>query len=260
MKDYDYSARDIIDALLKTGISEGDNIFIHSNIGFFGRLRDGTNTETYCRIFKESIFEVIGNSGTLIVPTFSYSFCNNQVFDKNKTIGIRSIFSEFIRKDPESLRSDDANFSIAAIGKNAEYFTTNAPEHSFGTDSFWDRFLKFNGKICNFNLDAGSTFIHYVEKSLNVPYRYDKMFKGKSIVNGQEEEKAYYHFVYDLSKPDNSPDFTKFDKKAKDLGLAKIATLGRGQMICISAIDTFNLIKSELKNDPSFLVKGYIRL
>jgi len=252
----DYSMEDIVKALQNVGIHYGDNIFIHSNIGFFGRLDGANDSESYYRIFKDAIFEVIGDDGTLVVPTFSYSFCWNEVFDKEKTPGICGIFSEIVRMDSQSLRSDDANFSIAAIGKNAEYFTKDAPAHSFGDKSFWERFLKCDGKFCNFNYDSASTFIHYVEKLLDVEYRYDKKFPGKFISKSKEIDSAFYHFVCDLDKPENGPDFTKFDKCSKELGIAKIADLGRGQIVSISAKDTLELIKNEINKNPGFLIKG----
>lgn len=256
MEKSDYSMKDIIQALRNVGIDHGDNIFIHSNIGFFGRLDGGNDRENYYRIFKDAIFEVIGDAGTLVVPTFSYSFCWNKVFDKEKTPGICGIFSEMVRMDPQSLRSDDANFSIAAIGKNAEYFTKDAQAHSFGEKSFWERFLKCDGKFCNFNYDSASTFIHYVEKLIDVEYRYDKIFPGKFVSNSKEIDDIFYHFVYDLDKPENIPDFTKFDKCAKEMGIAKIADLGRGQIVSIPAKDTLELIKKKIEKYPEFLIKG----
>ena len=256
MRKSDYSMEDIVKALHNVGIDYGDNIFIHSNIGFFGRLDGANDGESYYRIFKDAIFKVIGDAGTLVVPTFSYSFCWSEVFDKENTSGICGIFSEMLRMDSQSLRSDDANFSIAAIGKNAEYFTKNAPAHSFWEKSFWERFLKCDGKFCNFNYDSASTFIHYVEKLIDVEYRYDKIFPGKFVSNSKEIDGIFYHFVYDLDKPENSPNFTKFDKCAKELGKAKIADLGRGQIVSISAKDTLELIKKEINKNPEFLIKG----
>lgn len=252
----DYSKEDIIRALIEVGVEKGDNIFIHSNIGFFGQLEDASSPDAYYTIFKEALFSVVGKEGTIVVPTFSYTFCKGNIFDTENTPGVCGFFSEMVRKDPESIRSDDANFSIAAIGKNAGYFTKDAPEHSFGPNCFWERFMKSNGKFCNFNFDAGSTFIHYVEKTLRVPYRYDKAFPGKSIINGKEEDRVFYHFVYDLNKPNNGPEFTKFHKKAMDSGLVKTADLGKGQVVLISAKDTFELIKSELPKNTAFLIKG----
>jgi aminoglycoside 3-N-acetyltransferase len=256
MTNYDYTKEDIVKALKQVGLVKGDNIFIHSNIGFFGKLEGCTDKDSYCKVFKESILDVIGSEGTLIVPTFSYSFCNQQIFDKSKTESKMGIFAEYIRNDPNSLRSDDANFSVAAIGKNAKKFTENMPMHTFGEDSFWERFLKSDGKICNFNLDSASTFIHYVERLLKVPYRFDKPFSGISIIDRKEIQKTYYHFARDLTKPENEPDFTKFDKKAKESKLVKSSNLGKGQIVCITAKDIFELIKKEITTTPNFLTKG----
>jgi aminoglycoside 3-N-acetyltransferase len=253
---YDYSSDDIIAALKGVGVRNGDNLFMHCNMGFFGRLKDATVQEDFYRIFKNAILEVIGTEGTMVVPVFSYSFCKRLVFDIDETPGVCGFFSEMLRKDPSSSRSADANFSIAAIGANLNYFTGDVPEHSFGKGSFWDKFLQKKGKICNFNFDAGSTFIHYVEKSLCVDYRYDKAFKGVSKNKNIEKEKVFYHFVYDLDKPGDYPEFTKFHKKAHELGLAKTANLGRGQIVMISAEDTFKLIEAEIPVNPMFLRKG----
>jgi len=252
----DYSKEDIIQALIHVGITENDSIFIHSNIGFFGRLKDGTDKNSFYQIFKEAIFNVIGEGGTLVVPVFTYSYCWNKIFNKEETPGICGIFSEMIRLDSESLRSDDANFSIATIGKHAKYFTQNSPENSFATDSFWGRFLKCDGKFCNFNFDSGSTFIHYVERLLHVPYRYDKKFTGRSVCDEKETEGAFYHFVYDLEKPENSPYFEQFDRWVKEMGIARTADMGKGQIVAISARDTLEVIKQEIQKDPAFLIMG----
>jgi len=254
---FDYQQQDIIESLRKVGITNGDQIFIHSNIGFFGQLEHARSALDYYEAFKNSILEVIGVSGTLIVPTFSYSFCWGNVFDKNETPGICGLFSEMLRKDPQSLRSEDANFSVAAIGKNAEYFISDPPEHSFGENCFYERFLQINGKFLTFNLDLGYlTFIHYIEKCLEVPYRYDKPFNGTLIKNSEEHKCCFYHFVYDLEKPETNADSTRFGRKAKVMGVAKQAKLGKGEILAITAKDSFDLIMSELQRDPSFLIRG----
>lgn len=250
-----YSKEDISEALRSIDIRENDNVFIHSNIGYFGVLAQANNVNDYADYFIDSIFEVIGKKGTLIVPTFSYSFCRGESYDMIRTPGVCGLLSEAVRTDPRAARSDDANFSVAAIGWLADYFTKDAPEYSFGRNSFWNRFLNSSGKIANFNFDAGSTFIHYVEKSLNVPYRYDKGFKGVSIEGSESIQKIFYHFVYDLNKPQNAPNFTKFHEKSIQTGIARKTNLGRGQIIMVTAQDTFELIKKELKEDPCFLTK-----
>jgi len=255
-KGYDYTKEDIIKALMRVDLKKGDSIFIHSNVGFFGRLKDANTAVDFYEIFKDAIFSVIGKEGTLVVPTFTYSYCWGKDFDKKNTPGVCGFLSEMVRKDPDSLRSDDANFSIAAIGKKAQYFTENAPEHSFEGNSFWGRFLKENGIICNFNFDSGSTFLHFVEKSLRVSYRYDKKFTGKSISGDTVREGFFYHFVCDHSKREDMPNFEKFDLLAKSLGLSKTADLGKGQIVAISARDTFDLVQDQLNTNSRFLLEG----
>lgn len=257
MKNYDYSKNDIINALRKVGIEKDDNVFIHSNIGFFGKLQGDNSKESYWKIFKQAIFEVIGNEGTLIIPTFTYSFCWNKIFDKKSTISTTGLLSELVRNDPASYRSNDANFSVAAIGKNAKIFTNNIPSHSFGANSFWERFLKVNGKVCCFNVGMNyNTFIHYVEKVLNVPYRYDKEFFGKSLIDGKLEEKKFVHFVRDLDDPNTYPDLTEFVNIAHQLQAISETDLGRGKISCISAKATYDIISREIRKNPNLLIKG----
>lgn len=255
---FDYSKNDIIKSLKNVGVLPGDNIFIHSNIGFCGRLEDANSPQEFYNIYKEAIFEVITKKGTLVVPTFSYSFCHKKIFDKDNTESTCGFLSEMLRKDPESERSEDANFSISAIGENAKYFTQDAPEYSFGKGSFWEKFIEKDGKFCNINFDlgAGSTLFHYVERELNVAYRFDKPFEGIFKSGNKEEKRVYYHFCYDLEKPNNGPDGTKFDYLAKKIQIAKTANLGKGQIVFISARDTFDLIKKEIEVDPAFLIVG----
>lgn len=256
---YGYGREAITQALRSLGLKEGDNIFVHSNLGYFGRLSGAETAEDYFSAFAESIFAVIGHSGTLSVPTFSYSFCNGQPFEKAKTPGVCGLFSELVRTDSRALRSGDANFSVAAIGPLAGFLTENAPAYSFGEDSFWARFLQRNGRVVNFNFDAGSTFLHYVERCLKVPYRYDKAFSGISVEGTKEIPKTFYHFVYDLNKPEHGPDFTKFHREAVGAGLVKKAELGRGQMLTISARDVFDFVEAGLRDDPYLLTRGNSR-
>jgi len=194
----------------------------------------------------------------LIVPTFSYSYCWNKIYDKEKTASTTGILSELLRQDPCSFRSDDANFSVAAIGEKAQFLTTDMPVDSFGKNSFWERLLKVNGKICCLNVGiVYNTFVHFVEKLLEVPYRFDKKFSGKSLVNGKIVSGEYVHFARDLDNPNTYPDLTKFSDLAKKLGYVREAVLGKGQVSSISVKDTLEIIKKEIKKDPNFLIKGH---
>jgi len=252
--DGEFTPSDIVHALRELGIKNGDHIFVHSNIGFFGKLAGANDEHDVYLAFKNAMHEAVGEAGTVIHPTFSYSFCKGQDFDPATTSGICGILSEMARQDADYTRSHDPNFSITASGKLAEFFTENPDEYSFGKRSFFARFLEKGGIFVNFNFDAASTFVHYAEREASVSYRWDKPFEGNIITNGKTQKATFYHYVRDLEKPEHAPVFTKFDAKAKALNLAKTINLGRGQIVSISAKNTFDLIQKTLKTEPDFLI------
>ncbi len=248
-----YNRKLFAEVLKKTGIKKGDVIFSHSNIGFFGIPGEGKTAEQIFKTVLAAFQDVIGQEGTLVVPTFTLSFCKLQSFDPDNTPSFCGVFSEKLRQLPESCRSEEPLFSVSALGKLAKKLTDRISDECFGKDSFWERFLNQDGVICNMNLDAGSTFIHYVERCLNVPYRYDKLFTGTIIKNGMSHKSGVIFFCQDLSNTDTVACFELFDKLSKEWKVARSASIGRGGITIIRASDVYNLIKKEIKKNLWFL-------
>lgn len=155
-KAYDYTKEDIVSTLKSLGLGVGDAVFLHTNLGFFGRLKDAKSADDLCSAFYEAIISVIGTEGTIVVPSFTYSYCHGELYDPENTASSMGLFAEWIRKHPASIRSLDPNFSVAALGTKAELLTSGNSVYAFGDDCFWERFVALNGKICNFNYDAGT--------------------------------------------------------------------------------------------------------
>ena len=109
-------SKDLNLALRKIGLKKDDNIFCHSNLGFFGRMKDINNKNELCKIFYKNIFEIIGVKGNLIVPTFSYSYFKNENYIINSQSQIWVFFLNGLEKNKKSVRSNDPNFSISCIG------------------------------------------------------------------------------------------------------------------------------------------------
>ena len=248
----DYNKQDIVETLKKVGLKEGDDVFMHTNLGFFGRCDGVKSADDLCAVFIDAIRTIIGETGTIIVPAFTYSSCHNEEYDPATTKCAMGMFTDYVLKQPGTIRSLDPNFSIAANGGKAVYYTQNPPEKSFGDNCFFERFYENNGLICNLNFDAGTTYVHYVEHKLNVPYRYDKQFKGKVLVGDKWEERISYHFVFD--KPENAPVFSRLHDISIETGVAKIEKLGKGVVLAERAQDLFNIIKKTMEKRPRFLL------
>ncbi|GAU80035.1 AAC(3) family N-acetyltransferase [Fusibacter sp. 3D3] len=249
---------DIFIAFKESGIKKGDIVFSHSNIGFFGPLQGVNSKNEYCRIIYQTLMDIIGKNGTFILPSFTYSGFNQEIFDKRITKSKMGILSEYVRNLPNALRSEDPNFSVVAVGKDAEYFIAEVDNYSFGAKSFWSKFMEKDGLFCNFNFDSASTFIHFVEKSLNVDYRFDKGFKCKIMKDGKVEDEIFYHYVYDLEITENKTSFEKFHEYVIENGYAKQVKLGKGEVVTISAKQTYDVVKNQIEIDPYFLRVGEV--
>lgn len=245
----DYNSSDLKKALKKLNLKNGDNIFCHSNLGFFGKANKINNSRSLCKLFFDTIMSIIGAKGTLIVPTFTYSFFKKKNFHYNSPSDT-GIFSEYIRNLKDSLRSSDPNFSVTAIGKNKIFFTDTTTNNTYGKNSFFDKFHKLNGKILDLNF-LGSTIIHYYERKLNVNYRFDKKFHGK--ING--ERSTYVIFSrYLKNKTIHDPiPITEILRKKIFFFKSK---LGKGEMTCITSRNFYNTIKKELLKDSNILIEN----
>jgi len=247
---FDYTKSDILKVLKKVGLKKGDNVFCHSNIGFFGKLKDIRTKNQLCKIFYKSIFDIIGNKGNLIVPTFSYSFFRKKNFKKNDTLSNMGIFSEWVRKNKNSERSNDPNFSVSCIGPDKFFFCTNYSKNTYSDESFFHKFHQSNGKILNFNF-PGSTIIHYYEKKLGINYRFDKKFSGLS--DGKNETWTVFSRKLSSKSFTHNPfPITDYIKKRK---IAYYTILGKGEVLCISSQNFFNSIKNVLKKKKFFLTQ-----
>jgi aminoglycoside 3-N-acetyltransferase len=256
---HDYTRDDMVRGLRACGIREGMVIFSHSNVGYFGRLEGARSLADICGTIYGAIREVLGESGTLVVPAYSYSFGSDKpqkLYDVTSTPSICGAFTEYVRRLPEARRSADPMFSVAAAGGQAEPLTRSVGVECFGEESFWRRFLDRDGMVCNLNLDSASTFIHFIERRLGVPYRENRRFAGTLVEDGVAREAEAVHFCHDLAARDKVAAFERFDELARAAGYVKSARVGRGAIVAMSARDTVRVVEDTIGREPLFLTTG----
>jgi aminoglycoside 3-N-acetyltransferase len=207
-------------------------------------------------MFFDGIMERLGPNGTLCVPTFTYSFPRGEAYEPDAPSQM-GMFAEWVRL--RGWRSPDPCYSVAAVGELAQELTEYAPENSFDSQaSFWARLKDLPGKILNLNFDAGSTFVHYVERDMNVPYRFDKTFVGAVREGGSvrlaRRSTIWVRYLDDALEAR----FEAFDALARQEGLFQTARLGRGEMGVIDADQTYGLIYNTLLKRPWFLTKAEV--
>ena len=255
MAEAHYARAELETGLAALAVEPGDTLFCHSNIGYFGRLAGADSREALCEAVFDAVMARLGPRGTLVVPTYTYSFPRGQGFDPAATASPMGIFAEWVRAHPDSLRSRDPSYSVAAIGPGAAALIEDLPDNSFAPGSVFDRLLRLGAKHVNFN-HPGCTFIHYVERELQVPYRFDKTFPGTLHLDGvarQAKVTIWVHYLSDMSLA-HSP--FGFEALARESGRMVARPLGRGEISAITARATFDLIAETLPARPWFLTKA----
>lgn len=181
------------------GVKNGDILCVHSELFGFGMPM--LERKEFLQSLTECFFELIGEEGTLIMPTFTYSFCKNESYDKINSRSKMGVLSEFFRKQTGVKRTNDPIFSFALKGKKEQLFLKQS-KSCFGKNCVYDTLANNNGKIILFGTQvAGYTFTHFIEEKARVPYRYFKEFKGKILFeDAKEENTTIKYYVRNLEK------------------------------------------------------------
>src|SRR5581483_373528 len=179
----------LVEDLRDLGLTEGASVLVHSSLRAIGKMEQGA--ETLVRAFRR----VLGPSGTLMVPTFTFDHSDPAgwrhpptspaelerlraeapVFDPETSpteVRWMGVFPEVVRKQPDAKRSHHPVVSFAAVGANAEFLTQNAPFHyPLGSESPIARLHQLGGKILLLGVGHKSnSALHLAEVWANVPY------------------------------------------------------------------------------------------
>lgn len=246
------SAEDFHILFNKLDIRRGDCIMVHSFTPSLGKIDGGLST------LYNSLLTILGKEGTIIVPTFTYSYCKNEIFNVNESKSTVGVFTELVRQQPEAIRSNDPIFSMVAIGNEASLLMTRSSKNCFGKGSIYERLHKRNTKFLLLGIDynQGLTFSIHIEKMFGVKYRYDKVFKGITVNNDDCHEDSAIFFVRDF-KINPKGARNKVGYQMDKLGLSKVAKLAYGTHRVVAAKDYFSYATECLKKDPFAMIESY---
>ena len=209
---------DILEALLAVDADKCEVLLLHTAMNF-GTLAKGMKRRELCEAMYDLICQL--EVKTLVFPTFTFSFANNEDYDVQNSRSSMGILNEYVRKREDSLRSLDPLLSVCVVGENKALAEVSG-DSSLGKGSFYDRlhntdnvriaFLGADELVCN-------THLHYVEECVRVPsdaggqrefydelIRENKMKKvkvGDSSVSCFKEPDIYEHEKKYLEKDIN---------------------------------------------------------
>lgn len=239
-------------------IYPGDTVFIHGDAGVSVQYYDINPQKRLFHLFNQ-ILNYIGPSGTLVVPTFSYSFTNGEDFDPYNTPSRVGLFSNFFLSLNDVKRSSNPIFSVAAIGKNASLFMNSNITDCFGEGTAFDLLMSTNAISvclgCNFK---NMTFVHYVEQKNKVKYRYMKSFSGNLILNKQKQKLKTTYFVRDINN-ETKLELTHFQNICSQKEKLLKENIGRYPAYAIRVQSYYDIASQLLAaNQYALIKKGYL--
>lgn len=257
-----YSRPDLIEGLRGAGLVRGDTVYVHVGLDALGKPDPSAAAAGEGSLVESCLREVLGPEGTVLVPTYTFSFCRQQPFDVSGTATEGGPWSpsaevlEHIRSMPGAIRSRDPIHSVAGIGPRAEELLRDVPPTCFGPGSVHERLLNASGKICLIGLPLEeASFRHYVEESVGIPGRFKKLFTGQIRENGESRKQGWIFNVRILAK-NFDPDGSRLEQRARETGALRAARVGGGEVLGIDARRYFELTSEELRKDPWFTVRG----
>jgi len=249
---------DKIKKLDELGIKNGDIILVHSSISKISRIFCPSNPKNFCDIFFDYLSQKVGPRGTLIFPTFYFSFCKGKPFSIKETKSEMGALTNYALSVPEAKRTKHPIYSFAVIGKYSKKFLEIKNISAFSEKSVFGEVKRLNGKIMIIDLsyNKSMTFFHYIEETQGVSYRFKKYFSGTYInEKGIASEKIYSMMVRDLDKKvitDVEPMGNLFEEN----GFVKKVSFNNGSFIKIlNASELFDFTVKNMKKNPFLLYK-----
>jgi len=133
------------------GITKGDHVAVALSFKSIGSIENGPDT------FIDSLLEVIGPEGTLMMNTFTKyspltSINRDNIFDPLSAIPYTGTVPITFMKRKDTLRSRHPTCSVAAQGKLSKYLTDEHDEHSQPYLPY-QKLAQVNGKLLCIGID-----------------------------------------------------------------------------------------------------------
>ncbi len=164
--------------------------------------------ELFERIVRDYLpFDAVLSEGILVIPTFTYSWCKKEPYVSTITeCPDMGGYAKDAWKSPRFRRSSNPNFSVAALQNDVNQTIIarlfDVQPTCFGSGSVFDNMYKLSSQRNGYIMLLGgahndvvfrTTFIHYVEEKVGVPYRFVKKFYNPS--NASESIDNYVRFL-----------------------------------------------------------------
>lgn len=243
---------DLLDTLKMVAAHKCKILYIHTGMSF-----GIPNPELKKKEILKAIFDVIMELKvpTVCMPTFTFSFCNGDVFDVQNSKSKMGAINEYFRKMPDAIRSIDPLMSIVLIGDDKD-LAIGIGKESIGINSTFHKLHFREGvKFLFLGTKIGDcfTYMHFIEKFLELPCRYDRNFTGRIIDNGKEYEDTFTLYVRYKNVLPGTGSY-EYEKYMIEKGIAKKEYCGDSFVISVDEEPAFQTYEQFIKKDINYFM------
>ena len=243
------SLSQLVDNFRALGAGAGDTLLVHSSYKSLGGVDGGSQTVI------DALLEVLGEEGTLVMPTFNFDFCKGAGWDIRETPSQMGFMTNLARLDPRATRVFHPIYSFAVIGKHAQAFGALRDKSSYGANSAFAKLRELDGKIMVIGLSYNDsmTFFHHIEEMEGVDYRYLKDFTGKiTDWEGKTYEDTYQMLVRNLEMGVQTM-VNPMGALLEEAEIIKSRKIGEADVKLMKANEVYDFTVKEMKRDPHLL-------
>jgi aminoglycoside 3-N-acetyltransferase len=226
------------------GIAKGDHVAVTLSFKSIGFVERGPDN------FIDSLLEVIGPDGTLMMNTFTQVFPVYEVdpcfvFDYKSTPCVTGLVPETLRMRKEALRSKHPVCSVVAIGGKAKCLTEGHDEKASLFLPYL-RLAQMGGKYLCIGLGNNLVAIRHEAQRLAGLFDVVRLFHGVQYL---DEEGCTRMLVYNNAPcPRKLPDLVPKMQKA---GVLTIGKIGNARSVVASADELLGYMAQKLQEDPT---------
>jgi len=246
------SKSDLLKALDRLEIYNADYLYVHTGMTFgipnpvLGRKK-----------ILEEIFNVFQDFKikNICFPTFTFSFCNGEVYNVQESKSKMGALNEYVRLLPDAIRSVDPLMSSVLIGEDVD-LVKNISKSSIGKGSTFDKLHnKRRVNFLFFGTKVGDcfTYMHYIEKVVNSHYRYDRLFEGK-IIDGDNAYNDTYELYVRYKGILAGNGSYEYEQMLLDKGISKRLEFGDSTITVLDEPNAFELYHDLITKDPNYFL------
>jgi len=257
MAPWHYTRDELAAGIRAVGIGAGDVVSLQVSLGRLGLPRDvPANVADISGFIIDVFLDVLGDGGTLIVPTYTYSIGRGERFEVETTPSGIGEFTELFRQREGVIRSRDPMLSSAGLGPGAADVLRTISRSCYGEGSTYHRLRDVNAKICTLGLGHHwATFRHHIEEMAEVPFRFHKRFHGIVREHGVDSAETWLYYAAPLvecCQPHGLP----LERLVRAEGALAVAAIGRSEIMSIGAQVFFEFGLQAFRKNPWLSAKG----